>query len=341
VSGTLVIRFGALGDLCIASWFLAGLADSQSESSLTLVTKPAFADLAREIPGVSDVIALPGTGASGLIRLAAEIRQASPDIWLDAHGVLRSRLLGLLCRRRATARLHKDTIDRLRLIRRGAPTGNTAPKPGLALLDRLDAMVTGQPGRSRLIGEPRPPLAHLRRSSPPTRRIALAPGARWPTKRWPLHHLVAFTTDWLESHDGEFVILLGPDEQDWLDQPAARALAGRDRVQVITGATLVETAQELAQCRATVTNDSGLLHLSEAVGTPVVAMFGPTVRAFGYAPLLPHSRLLEVELECRPCSRTGSRPCHRGDLACLESIAPSAGIDALAAILHPDQQDRR
>jgi ADP-heptose:LPS heptosyltransferase len=59
------------------------------------------------------------------------------------------------------------------------------------------------------------------------------------------------------------------------------------------------------------------------VGTPVVAMFGPTVRAFGYAPSLPRSVLLEIDdLPCRPCSRNGKRPCHRGDLACLVRLEP-------------------
>lgn len=92
-------------------------------------------------------------------------------------------------------------------------------------------------------------------------------------------------------------------------------------------------AEVLARCRVAVTNDSGLLHLSEAVGTPVVALFGPTVRAFGYFPLLASSLALERELDCRPCSRTGSRPCHRGDLACLDRIPAAEVRDAVAARL--------
>jgi heptosyltransferase-2 len=79
-----------------------------------------------------------------------------------------------------------------------------------------------------------------------------------------------------------------------------------------------------------VTNDSGLLHLSEAVGTPVVALFGPTVREFGYFPRLGASAALEVPLECRPCSRNGKRPCHRGDLACLERIEVGAVLERVA-----------
>ena len=67
--------------------------------------------------------------------------------------------------------------------------------------------------------------------------------------------------------------------------------------------------------------------------TTRLSMFGPTVRAFGYAPLLPRSVLLERDLDCRPCSRTGARPCHRGDLACLQGIPPATVLDALRAVL--------
>jgi heptosyltransferase-2 len=100
-------------------------------------------------------------------------------------------------------------------------------------------------------------------------------------------------------------------------------------VEIIREQSLIAVARSLAGCTLTLTNDSGLLHLSEAVGTPVVALFGPTVRAFGYQPTLPQSRLLEVDLDCRPCSRNGKRPCWRGDHACLASLAPEQVLDAV------------
>jgi heptosyltransferase-2 len=143
---------------------------------------------------------------------------------------------------------------------------------------------------------------------------------------------------WLSDERNTLLILLGPDEPGWLEQPATAEIASHPRVEIMNGSSLINAATALASCDAVVTNDSGLLHLSETVGTPVVALFGPTVQAFGYAPLLPNSRLLEVDLDCRPCSRTGSRPCHRGDLACLEAITPEAVLQAVNDILAPDAE---
>jgi heptosyltransferase-2 len=72
--------------------------------------------------------------------------------------------------------------------------------------------------------------------------------------------------------------------------------------------------------------------MAEAVGTPVLALFGPTVREFGYFPIRPGSRVMERSLDCRPCSRNGKRPCHRGDLACLRDIPPDEVLAALSAM---------
>jgi heptosyltransferase-2 len=130
-------------------------------------------------------------------------------------------------------------------------------------------------------------------------------------------------------------IFLGPDERDWFAGSPLAAAGRAAGAVVVEGLSLVEVARELARCRALATNDSGLLHLAEATGTPVLAFFGPTVRAFGYFPRLPRSRVLEHEIACRPCSRNGKRPCHRGDLACLENIAPATAVAALRAVGSP------
>ena len=62
------------------------------------------------------------------------------------------------------------------------------------------------------------------------------------------------------------------------------------------------------------------MHLAEAVGVPVLALFGPTVDAFGYYPSRPDSKVVERDIPCRPCSRNGSRTCPRGTQECMVEI---------------------
>ena len=102
-----------------------------------------------------------------------------------------------------------------------------------------------------------------------------------------------------------------------------------EHVSDIAGQTsLMETAAVLRRARAFIGNDSGLMHLAEAVGVPVIGLFGPTVDAFGYFPALEGSKVIERELDCRPCSRNGSRPCPRGTQECLIDIPVDAAEQA-------------
>jgi heptosyltransferase-2 len=334
VERSLVIRFGALGDLCLCGWFLAGVADAGGPPA-TLVTKARFAPLAARFAGVDEVVALAGGGWGDLARLAHRLRGRRADVWLDAHAVLRSRALTMMLGRAADARLRKDTLHRLALIgSRRTPWPEPADAAPCSLLDRFCALspALGLPA-DVVRAAARPPLQGVFASGAAP-RLALAPGARWATKRWPEAHAAALVDRLAVERPLALSVLLGPDEAAWFDGgPLAAAVARHPDARVLRGRPLPEIAAELAGCRVAVVNDSGLLHLSEAVGTPVVATFGPTVRAFGYAPLLRSSILLERDLDCRPCSRTGSRPCHRGDLACLQEISPTTVFTAVRALL--------
>ena len=165
------------------------------------------------------------------------------------------------------------------------------------------------------------------------RRLGLAPGARWDTKRWPARHFAEFLQRFRGADPAPVRIFLGPQEEVWFDgSPLARVAAELPDVEIVRRGSLREVAVALDGCTVLLTNDSGLLHLAEAVGTPVLALFGPTVEEFGYFPSLPHSRVLQLPLDCRPCSRNGKRPCWRQDQACLAEIPPARVLEELLAL---------
>jgi len=309
----LVIRFGSLGDLCLLGWSLAALVDPKDsgQTHVTVVTKAAFAPLMTAMQGVDEVIALEDESLAGLWRLANQLRTRRWDTVIDAHSVLRSRLLLLWGGKRAAARLAKDTKARLRFMFWGH--ANTALKRHMR--QRFDALFDGL-----AISPAAPPLSALRPATS-TGAIAIAPGAQWDSKRWPEASFKELVARCRTQGQGPLQLILGPREQPWYpDSKLARLVDTDPEIEVLAAADLPTVARHLGAARVLVTNDSGLLHLAEAVGTPVLALFGPTVREFGYFPSLPASTVLETELSCRPCSRNGKRPCHRHDLACLTRI---------------------
>ncbi len=334
----LVLRFGSLGDLCLLGWSLSALAETAAagDRRVTLVTKAAFAPLASHFHGVDEVVSLDGRGLAPLAALAGRLRGRQWHRVVDAHHVLRSHALLVMIGHRADARLTKDTAARLRLLA-GGEAGAALTRTMVA---RFDDILLPRPAafwpETADIADRRPPLQSLAvgsKSADGSRApLALAPGARWATKRWPEHHWLALLEGLAAAGEKDLRIFLGPDERSWYPGSRLAAAATAAGAVVIEGRDLVEVARELARCRALATNDSGLLHVAEATGTPVLAFFGPTVRAFGYFPRLPASRVLETAIDCRPCSRNGKRPCHRGDLACLVAIEPVTATRALLSL---------
>lgn len=322
----LILRFGSLGDLCLLGWSLSALADTGAPDRprVTVATKAAFAPLVARFHGVDRVEPLAGPGLVPLRDLAGRLRARRWHRVVDAHNVLRSHaLLGLLGRR-ADARLAKDTAARLRLLAGGPDSASLTS----TMVDRFDRCLL--PGAADA-GNRRPPLAPCAADGRDDRPgpLGLAPGARWETKRWPEPHWIALIEGLAAAGERDLRLFLGPDERRWFAGSRLGDAAAAAGAALVESASLPEVAAALGACRRLVTNDSGLLHLAEAAGTPVLAFFGPTVRQFGYFPRLAGSRVLEHELECRPCSRNGKRPCHRGDLACLVSVTPAMALAAL------------
>ena len=64
------------------------------------------------------------------------------------------------------------------------------------------------------------------------------------------------------------------------------------------------------------------MHMATGVGTPVVALFGPTVEAFGFFPYSRRARVVELALSCRPCSSQGGPRCPLGHHRCLRRLEP-------------------
>ncbi len=160
-----------------------------------------------------------------------------------------------------------------------------------------------------------------------TLSIALAPGAQHPTKRMP-EELFTKAIDGLAKNreQAPFKIYLLGDQNDFeLCERLRLKFKANFSVENKAGAcSLTETCLILSQCELTLSNDSGIAHLSEACGTPVISFFGPTVEQFGFSPWMKKSFSVSAKLGCRPCSKHGKLACRYGDNLCFRLIEPEA-----------------
>ncbi|HEY4328574.1 MAG TPA: glycosyltransferase family 9 protein, partial [Phycisphaerae bacterium] len=137
--------------------------------------------------------------------------------------------------------------------------------------------------------------------------IAVVPGARWATKRWPMARYVELVRKLLAA--GETVVLIGsPDEKplcDAIAQGAGISAGGSKSGAIINlgGRTLVAVmAALLSRAKLVIGNDSGPLHVAVALGKQVVGLYGPTPPEF-VGPYGQLQNVLRHDVECHPCRR--------------------------------------
>jgi heptosyltransferase II len=141
------------------------------------------------------------------------------------------------------------------------------------------------------------------------------PGAEYgPAKRWPYFRELAARLD------AQIVILGSPSDKTAAEQIRGKNLAGRT--------TLDEAIDLIAGARAVISNDSGLMHVAAATGTPLVALFGSSSPEHT-PPLSPAARVLWLKVECSPCFE---RICPLGHFKCMNGLSVERVLQELKCL---------
>jgi heptosyltransferase II len=334
----LVVQTSFLGDTVLTTPLIAELA---TRGPVDVVVTPASAPLLVRNPDIHELFVYDKRGADsglrGFRRLAQRVRApdavegAPPAIAYLAQRSARSGALALaagyservgfegsagqtLYTARVPYREDRHHAERLWRLAFPAQTSNereTTPdadaiRPKLFPGSEERAAVDALLGRS----EDSRPL------------IALAPGSVWATKRWPGYAELAKRL----ATRNRLAIIGG--QSDRSEAASIAEFSGAQGVVDGTASlTLLASAELLGRAKLLVTNDSAPQHLASAMGTPTIAIFGPTVEEFGFGPLAPNSISLGLDaLACRPCHHHGPPRCPLGHWRCMREL----GVDAVA-----------
>ena len=326
----LVIQTAFLGDVVLTTPLLSRLAERHGP--VDVVTTPAAATLLETHPAVRSIIRYDkhgsGRGWRGFKRVVSELRARRYATVYLPHRSVRSALLAILSG--APERIgfadSAAAISYTRRVRR-AREGHEVER-----LLTLAGSTTTIPGVSLALT----PADHgaadewLALHGVGSRFIALAPGSIWGTKRWPYYAELAATLD------RPCVIIGGAG-----DEPLAEAIVAAASGRAVSAAgqlSLRASAAIIRRAALLVTNDSAPLHLATAVGTPVVAIFGPTVPEFGFGPRGAGDVALGRNgLPCRPCSKHGPPVCPLGHHRCMRDLSVETVATALAAITSSEE----
>jgi heptosyltransferase-2 len=331
-SRCLVIQTAFLGDVVLTTPLISRLAGRHGP--VDVVTTPAAASLLDHHPAVNDVLRYDKHGAErgwrAFRRLGTELRARRYERVYLPHRSVRSAVLALwsganerigfgdspaaLTYTSRVPRLREGhEVERLLGLAGVRPEENVPPVSlGLAPTDlaAADAWLASHGVGSDF--------------------VALAPGSVWATKRWPYYAELAAGID-------RTSVIVGGTEDAELARTVVEAAGGR-AVSAAGALSLRGSAALIQRAAVLVTNDSAPLHLATAVGTPVVAVFGPTVPEFGFGPRGPGDIVLgHGELPCRPCSKHGPPACPLGHHRCMRDLSVAAVSAAVGRIISAEE----
>lgn len=333
----LLIRFSSFGDVLQTLSVAGRLGTSFPHAEIHWVTREDFVPLIERHPQVHKVWSLrKGSRFRDLLVLGQELRKERFTHIYDAHNNLRSRLLGWVLNGFLGWRLWtgqhrflRRSIYRWKRFLLFRFHKNLFPKPfsgQFALLEPLRkwGLPVEAPAPPQLFLDPRAG-AKAFQYAPQGDFVTLAPSAAFPLKRWPIEHwreLIALMPE------VRFVVLGGPD--DTFLQELADAFP--ERVTNLAGRlSLMESAFVVGASQALVSNDTGLMHVAEQLGVSCMALMGPA--PFGF-PSRHKTKIFELNLNCRPCSKHGQGPCVNPEFQkCLRDIRPAAVADSLRRVL--------
>ena len=338
----LLLRIERIGDLLMALDGIADVVAAAPQAQIDLVVGSWNADIARTVPGIHQVevldaawLARDGTGATlaSLLSRARAWRQREYDLAINFEPDIRSHLIAaasgaariagfssggggplLDIALRFDPRSHtSENARRLAAAALDVPPRQQRARLNLPANARRHAREALQAGRSPLIG------VHVS-------------GGR-AIKQWPPERFGDVALRLALDRDAT-IVLTGESGDRTLVDTAKRQLGAVRVIDLAGSLDLLTLAAVLERLDLLVTGDTGPMHLANVVGTPTVAIFGPS-DPIRYAPLDPRHRIVRIDLPCSPCNRIRQPPArcvgHTPD--CLLGIEVEQVLHAATSIL--------
>lgn len=339
---TLIIRLSSIGDIVLASPLLRVLRKKFPSSQIDFVTRKEYADLIRYNPNINVTFEFDATqGFKGLRYLKEKIRREQYDLVLDIHNNIRSRYLRCTVGADDVITINKRVIARTILVKFKKNYYRDIVSVADRYIEPLQKYTIEKDTKGVELYIPdniifavsrRMAIFELDRYK---KIIGFCPSAKHSTKRWPQERFIETGIRLARELDAKILVFGGTMDKSmcsYIVQSINEASAAKPAADLSGEFSLLETAAAMHFCDVVVTNDSGLMHIASAMKKKIVALFGSTVKEFGFFPIGERHVVLERKgLYCRPCSHIGLSECPEKHFKCMTDIQVAEVVQAVTS----------
>jgi len=320
----LVVRLSSIGDVVLATPLMRCLRKKYPAAQIDFLVREQYSSILSQNPNISNLILF----KDNVFELARWIRKEKYDFVLDIHNNLRTCLMTFFSGAKIF-RYKNNSFLRFLLVEFGINLYREKLPVFKWYLKTAEPLgvVYDNEGMDLFIDNK---IKDLLSQNLKNGSIGICPVSVWGTKRWPKEYFVEFSKTASQKNNCDVLIFGGKNDFDFCEDIKKQV---GEKAKNLCGLSLQETAAALKKCRYVLSNDTGLMHMAEALKVPVVAVFGPTVEEFGFYPQTENSKVLSKKYNCKPCSTKGSEKCPVGDFKCMRDISVQEATANCAAYI--------
>jgi D,D-heptose 1,7-bisphosphate phosphatase len=317
----LVLRFSSLGDIVLTSSTLINIKITYPSSTISFLCKERYKEIAEQLPGIDEILTIPDKiSLKNYYKFILELDNNNFSDIVDLHGNFRSwvarKLITadnkvvypkrrmertLLVKSKIVPRYYPHTIDSYNHALRELGIKTYCHRPQLSVENTI---------HDNEINE------FLRKNND---LVVVAPGATHRTKQWPIDNFVELAK---MLHENEKLSIVWAITESELGKPTPKDIVDSRNYLELVNYPIEKLSNIISKAKMTIANDSGVMHISSAVGTPVTAIFGPTHPALGFYPKGLYDYVVQTDESCRPCSLHGAKECYRDSQYCFDKLEP-------------------
>jgi ADP-heptose:LPS heptosyltransferase len=337
----LVIRFSSMGDIVLTSALIRQIKIKYPNAKIYFAVSKEFSEILEYNPRIDRVIEYSKEASINQIvnlknNLRREFNDGKFDYVIDLQHNLRSQIfrsgLGkryLLMNKR---RLHKLSLVYLKkpLFKGIIPIPEiyrfTASELGIEDDGLgLEIWMENEKGLSYY------PPAENKINDTKSLKIGIAPGAYHNTKRWQESNYIKLINELKSSVKAEIMLIGGIKDTDITDE-IKNQISG-DFDDATNSNSILRTVKKIDECSMLISNDTGVVHIAASRNIPVVAIYGSTVKDFGFIPYRVKSVIVEKEIPCRPCTHIGRDKCPQKHFDCMNKITVNDVMNAVEDLI--------